>query len=118
MSPAFPVPAVAAVQTKKFVEGATDVRGQPKDTWAAPVTQYAYGWGVPDSREPKLAGHKERVTVMVELLVPESFDVAPSDKVILPRYGELDVLGFPEDMNNGPFGFRPGLVVNLGRVDG
>jgi hypothetical protein len=106
------------VWTRAYSESETvNGRGRPVESWADPVEQGVYGWSMPDSKEPKFVG-PNRVTVTLELLVPESFQVGPYDKVIVPRYGELDVLGFAEDYNNGPFDWRPGFVVNLGRTDG
>lgn len=81
------------------------------------MTQGVYGWYMPDSTEPAIAG-SNRVLVSVVLLVPETFSVGPHDKVIVPGYGELDVLGLPQDYNHGPFNWRPGYAVNLGRADG
>jgi len=75
-----------------------------------------YGWSTPTSTEPKLAGH-DRVIVDVELLVPPGFPAGPHDLIDLPD-GQYEVLGQPEDYNNGPFGFTPGLVVNLRRTTG
>lgn len=115
---AYPVPLLWEVQTKKYLEGGgTNSHGSQIDVWADPVSQRVYGWSVPDSREPKVAGH-DRVTVRIELLVPPAFDCGPYDKVIVPGHGELDAIGDPEDFNHGPFGFQPGFVVNLGKVDG
>jgi hypothetical protein len=81
-------------------------------------TQYeVYGWSTPATQEPKLAGH-DRVEVDVELLVPPDFPVGPHDLVDLPDVGQFEVIGYPEDFTKGPFGFQPGAVVNLRRVEG
>ncbi|WP_431941677.1 hypothetical protein [Nocardia grenadensis] len=63
-----------------------------------------------------MSGH-DRVVVEVELFAPEEFDCAPQDKVILSGT-EYSVIGHAEDYNNGPFGWRPGLVINLKRAEG
>lgn len=112
------VPLLWEVQTRKsIVGGEIDAHSNQVDAWAAPVSQKVYGWSLPDSREPKVAGHN-RVTVRLEVYVPPQFDVGPYDKVTVPGHEELDAVGDLEDYNHGPFGFEPGFVLNLGRVDG
>lgn len=105
------------VLTHKWAGVGEDAHGNEIEAWDSPVEQLAYGWSTPNSTEPKTVG-ENRVVVQVELLTPEGFEIGPRDKVSLPGQGELMVIGFPEDFNNGPFGFRPGLVVNLRRADG
>lgn len=75
-----------------------------------------HGWAVPQSSEPKLAGHSQRV-VAVEMLAPVGAFTA-NDAVKLPgRDGVLEVIGEPENYEHGPFGWSPGIeVVNLGGV--
>lgn len=75
-----------------------------------------YGWANPTNTEPKLAGH-DRVVVDVELYTPPGFNPGPHDLIDLPQ-GQFEVIGYPEDYNHGPFGFQPGYVVNLRRVEG
>lgn len=75
-----------------------------------------FGWSVPQSSEPKLAGHSQRV-VSVELLAPVGV-FSEFDAVKLPDRGDvLEVLGEPENYEHSPFGWSPGIeVVNLGGV--
>ena len=75
-----------------------------------------HGWSVPQSSEPKLAGHTQRV-VAVELLAPVG-EFSEFDAVKLPdREDKLEVLGEPENYEHNPFGWSPGIeVVNLGGV--
>ncbi|ASN67441.1 hypothetical protein 7S11_3 [uncultured Caudovirales phage] len=110
------LPALFTVSVKAFKADSEDELGNPIESWAPPVPLKVYGWSAPRSTEPKLAGH-DRVVVDVELLAPEGFLVRPRDRVLLEG-GEFEVIGYPEDYNHGPFGFRPGLVVNLQRVEG
>lgn len=109
-------PLLFTAQVRKFQPGATDVHGNPEESWAPATEHKVFGWSAPTSTEPKLAGH-DRVTVDVELLAPEGFPSGPRDLVIL-NGTEFEAVGYPEDFNNGPFGFRPGLVVNLRRIEG
>ena len=109
-------PLLFTVGVRAFLPGAEDAHGNPIEDWAPATPHKVYGWSVPSSTEPKLAGH-DRVIVDVELLAPEGFPASPRDKVVLDGV-EFQVLGYAEDFNHGPFGFRPGLVVNLQRVEG
>lgn len=78
-----------------------------------------YGWSTPVTSEPRIAGH-DRTIVEVEMLAPPGFVVSPRDLIDLPQgpSGQFEVIGYDEDYNNGPFGWHPGTVVNLRRVDG
>lgn len=111
----FPTP--YTVETSAYQRGAVDAHGNEVQTWAAPVEQRVIGWSVPNSVEPKYAG-ADRTIVDVELYVPPSFTIGPRDRVSLPGGWLFEVAGYPEDYTHGPFNFRPGLVVNLVRVEG
>lgn len=81
-------------------------------------TQVAvYGWSTPDSTEPPVAGH-DRVMVDMQLLAPPNTSITAHDLVDIPDEGQFEVIGDPLDFDTGPFGFRPGLVINLRRVEG
>lgn len=82
----------------------------------AGVQVKVYGWANPVGAEPKLAGH-DRVAVEVELYAPPGFNPGPHDLIDLPN-GQFEVVGYPEDYMHGPFGFQPGYVINLRRVEG
>jgi len=83
---------------------------------AAGVSARVYGWAPVSSAEPKVVGH-DRVVVEMELLVPPNFAVAPQDLIDLDD-GQYEVIGWPEDYTKGPFGFTPGKVINLRKVEG
>ena len=111
----YPTPYVA--QTQKFSEGPErDARGNLVKKWAAKVDQPVIGWAAPVSTDPKTVG-TNRIVVQVELYTPEGFDCGDQDKVTVGGV-EYFAIGWPEDYCNGPFGFRPGYVVNLRRVSG
>lgn len=80
------------------------------------VEKAVYGWANPTGTEPKLAGH-DRVVVEMELYSPPAFNPGPHDLIDLPG-GQFEVIGYPEDYTHGPFGFQPGYVINLRRVEG
>ncbi|MFI9507568.1 hypothetical protein [Nocardia sp. NPDC052566] len=83
------------------------------------TTQPVYGWSIPSSTEPSLAGH-DRVLVDVQVLAPPTLHVQPRDVIDLPAdpAGQFEMIGYAEDYTKGPFGFQPGAVINLQKVDG
>lgn len=82
-----------------------------------PGTSHAvYGWSVPSSDSPVLAGH-DRVQVDIELLVPPEFPAKPRDLVDLPD-GQYQIVGIVRDYATGPFEWVPGGVLNLQKVEG
>ncbi len=86
-----------------------------KDADGTPVP--VYGWSTPDSTEPPVAGH-DRVIVDLQLLAPPTTTIGAHDLVDIPDEGQFEVIGDPLDFDSGPFGFKPGKVINLRRVEG
>ena len=80
------------------------------------IAEKVYGWSVPSSREPHGEGRDNVVVTDVELLAPPGFPVGPYDVIDLPD-GQYEVIGQPEDYNQGPFAYTPGVRVNLRKVD-
>ncbi|QLY27976.1 hypothetical protein H0264_21410 [Nocardia huaxiensis] len=80
------------------------------------VTTKVIGWNAPQSLVPKTAG-VEAVVVEVEMYVPPGFPpVRHGDEIKTLADGfTYQVIGLPEDMGYGPFGFKPGAVINLKR---
>ena len=110
LEPSFPVTVV-----RRVLSDAKDALGN--EVWVDKESEIlVFGWSVPQSSEPKLAGHTQRV-VTVELLAPVGAFTA-NDAVKLPdRKDILEVLGEPENYEHGPFAWSPGIeVVNLGGV--
>lgn len=118
----FPTP--FTVQTKRFSEGPErDPRGAYVKKWADPVTQPVIAIG-PKERfvEPMTPGY-DRVMVRREVFAPPEFIAGPLDILIIPARRnepelEYEVFGYPEDYNDGPWGFTPGLVVRVQRIEG
>lgn len=110
----FPLRHVVGVRV--FQEGAFDSHGNPVRSWADPVEQAVYGWYVPSTDEPAVAGH-DRVVVDVKVLVPPGFVCGPNDRVVVDG-STFDVVGLLEDYTFGPWGYRPGAVLNLREVSG
>lgn len=114
-------PLLFTVGIHTFTEGVDDGYGNTTPGYDPPlgdpgVEHKVFGWGVPKSVEPKIAGHN-RVIVDVELYGPTGM-AGPHDVVDLPDFGQFEVIGEPEDPNNNPW-FQPGLVTyNLRKVEG
>jgi hypothetical protein len=115
-----------------YVETTTDGNGDPTKVYNPPANedgtpQAVFGWGTPrahggggEPREPDVA---ERVIVDVEVYVPPDFVVSARDLIDLPAdtsapAGQFEVIGYAADYNHGPFGWCPGHVVNLRKVEG
>lgn len=75
------------------------------------------GWAPASSTEPQLG----RVEHDIDLYCPPGTVGRPNDVVDLPvdrSAGRFEVVGWPLDWTKGPFGFTPGMVVQLRRVEG
>lgn len=119
-------PLAFVVGHRAYSAGAEDDWGNTTAGWAPPVARRVYGWGAPQTSEPKVAGH-DRDVVEVELLVPPGYTSSPRDRVILDfdedtwvdgETPEFEVIGHPEMFDHNPFGWDPGGVVNLKAVSG
>lgn len=108
-------PLAQTVQHLPFVAGVEDSHGNPIGSWDTPVEVAVYGWASPTSTEPKLAGH-DRVIVDVEMFAPSTWPGHARDRVTVAG-ATFEVIGEPEDYNHGPFGWEPGVVVNLQLVE-
>jgi hypothetical protein len=115
----FPTPHEVGVHI--FSSGLADAHNNPQSVFTpaldADGTSVAvYGWQPAASSE--LSGHyEERVTHDVDLLVPPGFPASERDVIDLPS-GQYRVIGVPRDFTRGPFGFMPGSVLALKKVDG
>ena len=97
-----------------YEEGAEDAHGNPIDSWADPVNVQVYGYGPRyDSTEPG----GTQVIVGLQVFAPETLQVDPRDQFVVEgrRY---DVDGELGNWTNGPFDFKPGIELNLKRVEG
>lgn len=109
-------PLLFTVGHRVFDASGEDAHGNPQVQWLAPVVKSVYGWGAPQSSEPKLAGH-DREIVEVELLVPPGFVASARDRMVLDGQ-EFEVIGSPEHFDHNPFGWNPGGVLDLKAVSG
>lgn len=97
-----------------YIAGVEDAHGNPTDEWAEPVDVNVYGYGPRyDSTEPG----GTQVIVGLKVLAPKELVASAQDQFVVDgqRY---DVDGELGDWTNGPFGFQPGIEINLKRVEG
>lgn len=99
-----------------FSVGAVDARNNPTTVYTPALDETGsavavMGWAPTQTAEP----NEVRVQADLDLFVPPTVSGGPGDVVDLPD-GAFEVVGWPEDWSNGPFGFRPGKVVKLKRT--
>lgn len=98
-----------------LIKGAKDSMGVPIVSYSASVDVSVYGWASPSADDvirPELSG----VERDLDLYAKVGFTL-PGDRVTVA--GQLfTVIGYPEDYGTGPFGYRPGVRVNLKKVEG
>ena len=101
---------------RRYYEGETNTRGNPRKAWEDPVEVRVIGFYWPSSTEPPESGRDE-VTADVIVLAPPAFQPGAHDRLVIEG-DEYEVIGRPDDYNHGPFGFRPGNAINARRVEG
>lgn len=87
----------------------------PLDQPGTPIP--VYGWAIPSTTDPQLAGHPDRGIADGELYAPTAFVPTPHSVIGLP-VGRFEVLGGHQDYNHGPFDWAPGNVTHLRKVVG
>ncbi len=111
-------PTVHTVGHKVWSVSGTDSHGNTVGAHADPVDVKVYGWSAP-SGVTELGD--DRVIIDLKVYGPQTFLPSFRDQIVIPtgaNAGTFDVVGEVEDYNHGPFGWAPGVVVNLKRVDG
>lgn len=118
-NPEWPTP--HTVQYWEYTPGGPDPHRDPPsfspalDDPGTPIP--VYGWAIPSTTSPNLAGHPDRVSADADLSVPPTFTPTPRSLIALGA-GRFEVLGVVQDYNHGPFDWQPGNVVTLRKVDG
>lgn len=104
-----------AIEVREYVAGTEDELGIPQEGWTAWESQKVFGWGAPQTEEPKTRGH-DREVVEIEVLVPPGFPNL-SHRAQARLDGDIyDVIGSVENYDHSPFNWNPGGVLNLKRV--
>lgn len=96
-----------------YTPALVDGSNEPVDGTAVKVM----GWAPATSTEPQVG----RVEHDIDLFCTPGTACRPNDVVDLPldrSLGRFEVVGYPLDWTKGPFGFTPGMVVQLRRVEG
>lgn len=105
-----------------FSEGAADGRGNTTKTHTPALTAAGTGVKVMGWAPTRQAETSEvRVESDLDLFVPATVTSKPGDVVDVPldkSVGTFEVVAYPDDWNHGPFGYTPGSVVKLKRVQG
>lgn len=107
----FPTP--WTVDVLPYVGTVENEFGNTVDVWATvPVVEPVFGWAPAGTNESTAS--RQTVTADVELLAPSVFTLDPRDHVrILGQ--TYEVQGVVESFDYGPFGYTPGVRVNLRR---
>lgn len=95
--------------------GAADSHGNPVDTWAAAVDVGVYGYAPPATRAEQEPGGTQVITHL-EVYGPQ-FTVDSHDRFVVDGV-TYEVSGEVANWDKGPFGYAPGQVIGLKRVEG
>lgn len=89
-----------------------DPYGNPEPAYAE-STVLVYAWWVPDVEE-NIPGGRDATVADVRFLAP-TFPVDDRDEFIIPAFSPkpLRVVGEAQPYDFGPFGFTPGMQVDL-----
>ena len=109
----FPTP--HTVTHSRRVKSGESGHGQPVFTFSTPQARAVYGLQPGETFPDNTPGTANRVITTLDLLTPEG-DWAHGDVVTVSGRGDFMVYGEVDDLNTGPFGYRPGFKVTLRRV--
>ena len=89
-----------------------DDYGNPIEGWVE-VERAVYGWWVPGPGEEPEQDIEGRIVADVALVAP-TFPVSSEDQFLIDGFDRpLRVEGLPQVYDNGPWGWKPGMRVNL-----
>jgi hypothetical protein len=109
------IPTAQTVGHQVWSGGTVDSHGNPVDTWAPAVEVAVYAYGPPAVRgEPEPSGTE--VITHLEIYAPE-FTVDPRDRFVVEGV-TYETSGDLNQWSRGPFGYTPGIVIRLKRVEG
>lgn len=102
------------VEVVPFVADIDDDYGNATATYGPPVPRYVYGWAPAGSVE--VQSYRHDVKADLSVYAPADFVIDPRDRMVVGGK-TYEVAGEPDDFNHGPFGWAPGVVVNLTRAE-
>lgn len=115
--------AAQPVTHRRWSQSGADEYGNPVASFTD-AQVFVYGWWVPGSDAPAggdevATAGRDGVIADVAFVAPE-FPVDDRDEFIIPGFSSLPlrVQGEPKLWNYGPFGFAPGMQVNLRFAEG
>jgi len=94
----------------------TDTHHHRVDAWGEAVSVLVFGWCPVDESASTEQG-RTTVVSKVDILAPPGTTGAHRDKWILNEV-EYQQVGGVKDLTHGPFGYKPGVVIRVERVDG
>lgn len=94
-----------------------NTRGGRKDSWKPYRLVEIFGWA-PSGMEQGVDGMRRPVAWDVDVYAPLGVEGNPRAKWVLDDGRTYEQVGYPEDFTHGPFGFSPGLRINLKRIEG
>jgi hypothetical protein len=98
-----------------YTPGSVDSHNNPIDAWASPVNVAVYGYGPPVRTEEAEPGGTQ-VMQGIQVLAPV-FAVDPRDRFVIAGI-TYELVGEAANWDHGPFGYQPGMLLRLRRVEG
>lgn len=108
--------AVNTIEVMRYIGGIEDAHGNVQETWSAPETVNVYSIAPTQQIEPFEEG-RDVVVEKKTILAPSNVHIGPHDKVRI-NTEEYKVDGGTQDWNTGPFGWTPGVSINIEKVSG
>lgn len=114
------LPTPYTVGHRAYIPNATDPLGNEVEAWAAPVDLPVYGIAPGGSEaNPEPEPDRPFVSTTKQLFMPleSAANVGPHDRYIIDGI-EWEQNGDLLDYTKGPFGWAPGVVVNIKKAAG
>lgn len=105
-----------SVSVSRWSWGEKDKYGNREKVFGPFVDRKVYGWAPPGVEEEMYSANRDYIIQDLDVYAPRGFDIGPDDRMVIA--GEtFRVLGGSRDFNHGPFGFTPGDVIRVKRVE-